>query len=325
MILRIALALILLVLPASARAAELPDLIGTVVELEGAAQKTAIDLNSPTGATITTPVSVGAPVHLNDEIATGPESKLLILFIDDTQVTLGENSSIAVDEYVFDPAENREAYGHYKAYKGAFLWVSGWMNKAQKNDISIETPHGAIGIRGTTVWGGRLGDDYGVFVQDGAVSVQNNTGSVLVRAGEGVDLRSRDVRPSEIKTWGDEKIARAVATVTFSDIPRVSQLVAAQKQANLQLRRNHADALAARREQRRQLIEKKRDENREILEEKIEQRREKLPDTQMPAKIIEPLPAPEIEKPEDPAEDALEQKRSRREQRQQEWIKNRKD
>jgi hypothetical protein len=73
-------------LPFAANAAEDPSAVGAVDRVENDAKIVA-------GDTVT-PAKIGTPVHLRDELRTGPEWRLRVTFRDDTVLTLGENASV---------------------------------------------------------------------------------------------------------------------------------------------------------------------------------------------------------------------------------------
>ena len=85
-------------LPLAANAADDPSAVGAVDSVENEAKIVA-------GDTVT-PATIGTPVHLRDELRTGPEGRLRITFRDDTLLTLGENASVVIDRYVYDPDQN---------------------------------------------------------------------------------------------------------------------------------------------------------------------------------------------------------------------------
>ena len=60
----------------------------------------------------TTPVSLdpGDTISINDTIQTGPGGKASILFGDNTEFTLGENTKLKVDDYVYDPDSTPPGY-----------------------------------------------------------------------------------------------------------------------------------------------------------------------------------------------------------------------
>ena len=48
-----------------------------------------------------------------------------------------------------------------RVVKGAFLYVGGRIEGVNGAKVQIHTPVGAIGLRGTTVWGGPIDNGYG--------------------------------------------------------------------------------------------------------------------------------------------------------------------
>src|SRR5262249_37450341 len=135
--------------------------IGNIIEVEG-------------GATMTRPgqaavaAAANMPVHLNDVVETAAGAKADILFIDETEVTLGEKAQLKIDEYVFDADNMNANKGRFSIPRGAFQFVTGQIDKIKNPDVKIGTAYGAIGVRGTTIIGGDVDNAYGVFVQDGA-------------------------------------------------------------------------------------------------------------------------------------------------------------
>src|SRR5215510_1689763 len=69
-------------------------------------------------------IATGNQVFLGDEIKTGPQSRLQILLLDETTFTIGPDSSMTIDEFVYDP---RSGTGKVAARvtKGFFRFVSG--------------------------------------------------------------------------------------------------------------------------------------------------------------------------------------------------------
>lgn len=80
--------------------------IGTIIEIEGTGTLLSADAGSYNKSLMSVELSAekfNLPVYMNDTIETGADSKAHILFIDDTEITLGENASLTIDEYIFDP------------------------------------------------------------------------------------------------------------------------------------------------------------------------------------------------------------------------------
>lgn len=183
-------ALFLLSPSLSFAAAPAPEgIIGTILEVEGAGTVTRPGKQAVAAA-------VKTRVHMNDVIATGPKGRIFILFIDNTQFTLSENTKLKVDKYVFDPQNANVNKGTFNVMQGAFKYTSGQLAKKKDPDVSINTPYGNIGVRGTVVLGGRVKDAYGVHVQEGRVQVRNDAGAVLVDKGNGTMIKSRAEKPA---------------------------------------------------------------------------------------------------------------------------------
>lgn len=93
-------------------------------------------------------VEVGAPIFLDDVLETGADGSLGLVFSDESRLTLGPDTSLTVDEYVYAP--DQEEVGFLtKMARGTLLYVSGLIAKSKPEAVSVETPVGTIGIRGT--------------------------------------------------------------------------------------------------------------------------------------------------------------------------------
>ncbi|MGB3020491.1 MAG: FecR family protein, partial [Methyloceanibacter sp.] len=201
------LALLLAMAAAEAAIAAGPASIGLVDKVENEAKIV-------TGDKVATAIA-GTPVQMKDELRTGPEGRLQIIFRDNTVLTLGEKASIVIDRYVYDPDGN-VGETILQATKGAFRFASGHIKELTDSKIAVSTPVADIGVRGTEFWGGALDGKYGVLLLEGEVVVSNQAGSVTLSAeGQGTDIPSPFDPPGPVRAWSPQKIARAVATVTL--------------------------------------------------------------------------------------------------------------
>lgn len=94
----------------------------------------------------------GDRIFLGDLIETGPNSGMQIMLLDETIFTIGPDAGLVIDEFVYDPSDNA---GQVTAsvVKGAFRFVSGRVAKEEPRNMSVRTPVGTIGIRGTSAAG----------------------------------------------------------------------------------------------------------------------------------------------------------------------------
>lgn len=196
-------------------------IIGTIMEVEGSASVT------PAATKVARPLALKDSIHMNDVIVTNAKSRVLVLFIDNTQITMSENSKLTVDTYVFDPDNNAGNKASYNFLQGTFQYVSGLVAKKKDPDVNIETTYGTIGIRGTKLWAGNLKDSYGVHVDEGAVQVRNDGGQVLVNKGQGTALKSRKVAPPPAFPFSNDQMQFIAQTVLLANAAQVFERIGA--------------------------------------------------------------------------------------------------
>ena len=91
---------------------------------------------------------LGAKVFQEDEIQTQDGGRVGIILRDDTILSLGPKSRLALTEYIFEPKENRFSVV-INMMKGTFSYLSGVIGKLSPDSIRLETPDSTIAIRGT--------------------------------------------------------------------------------------------------------------------------------------------------------------------------------
>lgn len=160
------------------------------------------------------PLADGAEVIFEDRLKTGPDSRLQSTLKDGTKLTLGENASLVVDEFSYDPSQEGGQLT-LNVVQGAFLFVGGKIEGPTGGNVAINTPVGTLGVRGTTVWGGAIDGGYGVLVLDGEVVVKTAGGKVTLNPGQATMVYGEDQAPEAAHAWPQEKIDRAVASISF--------------------------------------------------------------------------------------------------------------
>jgi len=116
------------------------DAIGFVKTVSGNA--VVIDAGKPIKA------QVGTPIKLGDTLKTGPEGTMGVTFKDNTVMSFGPDTELAVDEFLYAPEKDNLKFGTNLA-KGSMQVVSGVIAKLRPKSVSMKTPIGTIGIRGT--------------------------------------------------------------------------------------------------------------------------------------------------------------------------------
>ncbi len=94
------------------------------------------------------PAAVGDVVRQFDVLETGEGASMGVTFIDETMVSIGPDSQLIVDEYVFDPGAEEYSFVSRMA-RGTMFFVAGVMSKLSPDAASVVTTRGVIAIRGT--------------------------------------------------------------------------------------------------------------------------------------------------------------------------------
>ena len=106
-------------------------------------------------------ISIGQSVVFNEEINTDATGLVQVLLLDGTTFTVGPNSRIVIDEFVYNPATG-EARVVASVTKGAFRFIGGQTSR-KPGGATINTPVGTIGIRGAMVEGNVLSSRSALF------------------------------------------------------------------------------------------------------------------------------------------------------------------
>jgi FecR protein len=126
--------------------AALAEAVGVTAVVRNNVQVTTAARPAPHKATVRETISLG------NDIVTGTQSMTQLLLLDRTSFTVGANSRVKIDRFVYDPRAQQSAVSASVA-KGAFRFMSGSaLNKGSERS-SIRTPIATIGIRGTIVEG----------------------------------------------------------------------------------------------------------------------------------------------------------------------------
>lgn len=152
----------------------------------------------------------------DDVVTTGAEARAQFRLNDGTLFTLGEKSEMTMTDYQF--GDNRRPKAEFELVKGVFRSITGKITQVNNPDFVINTPMGSIGIRGTDFWGGYLDEDkIDVILLSGEhpIIIENEFGRVeITEQGTGVTIE-RNKAPTQPYPWSDEKLARAVETITI--------------------------------------------------------------------------------------------------------------
>lgn len=94
------------------------------------------------------PLAVGTPVQVRDMLHTGPDGSLGLILHDDTALSLGPSSELALKEFQYQPNEGLLA-SVLGLVKGTLVYISGRIAKLAPASVRVETPVGIVAVRGT--------------------------------------------------------------------------------------------------------------------------------------------------------------------------------
>ena len=94
------------------------------------------------------PGPVGTNVEASDNIVTGADGSAGITFIDNSRLSVGPNSTLAISRFNFNPTTH-EGNFDTSLKRGTLSVVSGKLAKRSPDAMTVTTPSTILGVRGT--------------------------------------------------------------------------------------------------------------------------------------------------------------------------------
>jgi hypothetical protein len=169
----------------------------------------------PGGATQT--LTIGAHIIHKEHIHTSPSGSVQLLFLDKSSLSIAPNTSIVIDEFVYDPNSGK---GHMLTTltQGALRYVGGELS--HQGEATIQTANAAIGIRGgtTTVGQGSGGttviDHFGVITIANLATKNGNDPIIITMPGYEVTITGWNIPPGQPTRVTDAEILHYLALLT---------------------------------------------------------------------------------------------------------------
>ncbi len=164
---------------------------------------------SGTVKTETRELKAGDKIYLNETIYAGAGSGTQILLLDQSTFTVGEDSEVVMDTFIFDPATN-DGKIVASVKQGSLKVISGLISKKNPDSLTVEVPEGTLGSRGTEfqtiVSKGKTdtlligpGKNNTLGMRPGAVLVGNNLGQTLLDNPYSMASMSKGKAPGQAK------------------------------------------------------------------------------------------------------------------------------
>ena len=190
---------------------------------------------SGTVKTETRELKAGDKIYLNETIYAGASSGTQILLLDQSTFTVGEDSEVVMDTFVFDP-ETNDGKIVASVKQGSLKVISGLISKKNPDSLTVEVPEGTLGSRGTEfqtiVSKGKTdtlligpGKNNTLGMRPGAVLVGNKFGQTLLNNPYSTTSMTKNKAPgqakritkNQLKKFNKKMKALRVAKLTPSD------------------------------------------------------------------------------------------------------------
>lgn len=176
-----------------------------------------------TGEQIGRKANTGDPIFLNDVIMTGADVTMQVMLKDQTVFTMGPDSSIRFDTFIYDPADGANGSLSAQVLNGSFKFISGKIADNNPDGMVLKLSHTTAAIRGTSV-AGRVNADGSatLLLLSGAVSLQRNdvpdaVVTDIFRSGWGVTITETGSASDPFR-FEETDIANITAELTPEEI-----------------------------------------------------------------------------------------------------------
>lgn len=115
--------------------------IGQVVSLTGAAMVTGADGQAQR-------LALKSEVYISDHIETKADTKLQIVLVDEAVISVGANSSMKIDEYVYSVADQKDNRTTLAFLRGEFRVIAAKVADINPERFKVKSNMATVGIRG---------------------------------------------------------------------------------------------------------------------------------------------------------------------------------
>ena len=172
--------------------------IGSVVKQEGV---TSVERDGEESS-----LEKDSDIMFKDNVITG-KGNIGITFVDDTNVAVSPQSSLLIDEFIYDPSAPSASKLVMKVAAGTVRYASGNIAHLDNQNVDIRTPTAKIAVRGTafSMTVDEIGQSLIILLPNadgsvGEISVESDIGQViLTRAFQATTVGSSEQRPTPPK------------------------------------------------------------------------------------------------------------------------------
>ena len=139
----------------------------------------------------------GGSVYPGETVETGVGARGVLVFRDDSRLTLGASTRFKVDSFVFDDKNPTEGRFAVSLLRGSMRALTGVIGKTDKSHVGYSTPTATIGIRGTGLdLDCAALESCSFFTWQGIIAVTQigQTEPQILEAGQGLYVSRTEIR-----------------------------------------------------------------------------------------------------------------------------------
>ena len=195
--------------------------IGDISELNGSAQ---IVRDKPYDA------NLKFAIQSNDEAITS-NGRMAIKFLDDSIVKLTEHSQLLIDEYIYDPDPSKSKMALTFGL-GTARFITGNLNRIDKQNIKLKTPTANIAIRGTdfTATVDELGRSLIILLPD---ALGLSSGEIEVVTAMGTVLLNKPFQATTVNVFESKPSKPVILDLTLDIIDNMLIVTPPKKQITM--------------------------------------------------------------------------------------------
>jgi len=183
----------------------------------------------------------GDKIYFGDSVIVKDKSNSQILLLDETVMSVGSNSEIKIDEFIYDP-KTKDGKILSQIKSGSMKVLTGGVSEKNPANLEIKVPAGTIGTRGTefqatvdaTNSQSKIlligpGPDNSLGLRPGAIEVENNFGKVLLDKPFLFTQMSATTAPQVPIPVPQNELKQFQQRLETKAVPATAQIATAQK------------------------------------------------------------------------------------------------
>ena len=232
---------------------------------------------SGTAKTNTRELKAGDKIYLNETIYAGIDSGTQILLLDQSTFTIGSDSEVVMDTFIYNPATNDgKIVANVK--KGSLKIISGLISKKNPDSLTVNVPEGTLGSRGTefqTIVSNQKtdtlligpGKNNTLGLRPGAVLVGNNLGQTLLSNPYSVASMVKGNAPGKAKQITKNQLKKFKKRMKVARLTKLDGATKEERKATRKKIRQELKAQGFDKEEMKILIKEniKKDEEKRIV------------------------------------------------------------